>query len=118
MQNKPKAVAPKATQPAPSVTSAWLQNNTATVFTSTGKMPSQFKTAQGSVTKATAHRNVNSRYTVVSNVVNAHPKGFTLAQFGVVFGALKASKTLTATSGTAISYLVALANTGYFTVSQ
>ena len=118
MQNKPKVVAPKATQVVPSVTSAWLQTNPTAVFTATGKMPSQFKTQQGSVKKATAHSNTNSRYTVISNVVSAHPKGFTLTQFGVVFGALKASKTLTATSGTPVSYLVALTNSGYFTVAQ
>ena len=118
MQTKPKAVAPKATQTAPSVTSAWLQNNATAVFTSTGKMPSQFNTAQGSIKKATAHSAVNSRYTVIANVVKAHPKGFTLAQFGLVFGALKASKALTATSGTPVSYLVALTNSGYFAVTQ
>ena len=116
MQTQQKAVAPNATQVG--VNSAWVQSNQKAVYTATGKMPSQFNTQQGSVKKATAHTNINSRYTVISNVVKAHPKGFTLAQFGLVFGALKASKTLTATSGTPVSYLVALTNSGYFTVAK
>jgi len=93
---------------------------TATVYTLTGASPLAITTNQGSVKKATNHTGQNSRLTVVQAVMQAHPNGFTATQFSLVFNALKASGALTATSGSASSYLkyLTLPLGKYFTVAQ